>query len=104
MDGHSSLALTNHAHAAPRRSSPAATRSLPVLVVGVRAHRRDGRLLLGGERVGDERLPRDDEGGHPTLVDDRLDLAHLSIVPHQPAGARAAAPLFAELLQSCSVA
>ena len=70
----------------------------------VQAYRRDGRLLLAGERVADDRLPGDNEGGHPTLVDDRLDLAHHPIVAHQPAGVGARGRVFAELLQSWSVA
>jgi len=52
---------------------------------GVQAHRLDGRLLLAGERVGDDRLPGDDDGGHPSAVNDRLDLPHPSIVAHQAA-------------------
>src|SRR5450755_644059 len=44
----------------------------------VQAHHLDGRLLLAGERVGDDRLAGDDESGHPSAVDDRLDLAHFA--------------------------
>ena len=66
---------------------------------GVQAHRLDGRLLVAGERVGDDRLPGEDEGGHPSTVAIGWISPISPILAHQ-AAYLGGLPVVAELLQS----